>query len=846
MKIKIFLLLLLAICCSLTRADAATWKNPFIMPGAETYDTGDPQILKFRGEYYMYCSTGKSGIYCWRSRDLVNWSDAIEVCNEKPATEGYAPEVKYWNGVFYMVTSPSGQGHYILTSDKPTGPFTIRTSNLKREIDGTIFMDDDGKWYFYHAGFNGIEGNEMPTHLSFGTDKVLNACMDGQWTEGPGVVKHNGKYYLIYTGNHVLTNGYRIDYAVSNNGPLSTYTPQVDQNPILISADGIDNLFGVGHGSAFIGPDLDSYFFCYHNMYKTPIRHIDIDRIAWNGDKLMMLGPTTWAKDVPAVADNDYFDRAEIGDNWKIAGGNWSIKGADYLKQSSTDADAHAVFSSYSYNNYTAEFTVRLDSASQTGRLGAIFSCVDASNYSEALLNTKKQELELVTVRNGAESSITSYALPDEFSPFVWHSIRLEKNGTSLKAYVDGLQRADTTCADNGGTIGYVAHNCATDFSYIAISKYVSGNSIQDVYFPVPGIIPASLYNQSEGSVTRQNLILSYGNAFVEQLNDGGALKFNLNVRQSTDYIIGLRYMSANSAHVHISVDGEVIREHIALPASASEYRVETIHGIALPRGKTTLTIEAEDGTPVLYEMNIRNEETTAKAISDNFDGSISSQWKHREGVWTISNNQLLAPSYGKIVAGTRIELGLSDYAIECDVTPQDGIGAGIIFRVNNPSIGGANDDAKAGTDFVQGYYFGLTESKVVLYKLNYGRTLLKRKIKTSYTYQKYHLKVIVKGDTIQCFLDNMTKPYIEYTDPLPFISGRVGLRTDGGTALFDNFSMTTESILTRIKQPTISPAYNNKQKTGIYTISGQCVGEKLRDARPGVYIVEGRKVINK
>ena len=461
-------------------------------------------------------------------------------------------------------------------------------------------------------------------------------------------------------------------------------------------------------------------------------------------------------------------------------------------------------------------------------------------------MNTKKQELELVTVRNGVESSITSYALPGEFSPFVWHSIRLEKNGTSLKAYVDGSQRVNTTCVDNGGSVGYVAHNCAADFSYIAISKYVGGNSIQDVYLPVPGIIPASLYNQAGGSVVRQNLTLSYGNAYVEQLNDGGALMFNLNVRQATNYIVGLRYKSSGDAHIRISVGGEVIKDHVVLPASSSEYRVESIRGITLPRGKTTLTIEAEDGTPILYEMNIRNDETTAKTISDNFDGSISSQWKHREGVWTISNNQLLSPSYGKIVAGTRIDLGLSDYTVECDVTPQGGIGAGIIVRVNNPSIGGANDDAKAGTDFMQGYYFGLTESKVVLYKLNYGRTLLKRKVKTSYTYQKYHLKVVVKGDSIQCFLDNMTKPYIEYVDSLPFISGRVGLRTDGGTALFDNFSMTTESSTTGIKQPTISPIYNNKQRSGVYTISGQYVGKELKDARPGVYIVRGRKVLNK
>ena len=180
-----------------TSVDAQGWKNPVVMSGQQSYDVGDPQVIKYRGVYYLYCSSATKSLLCWTSRDLINWSDAIVVSNDPIAVDGYAPEVKYWNGTFYMVTSPNGLGHYVLTSNSPTGPFKVVTDNLKQEIDGSIFIDDDGQWYFYHAHHTGIKGNKMPTHTSFGTDVDLNACMNHNWTEGPGVFKRNGKYYLI-------------------------------------------------------------------------------------------------------------------------------------------------------------------------------------------------------------------------------------------------------------------------------------------------------------------------------------------------------------------------------------------------------------------------------------------------------------------------------------------------------------------------------------------------------------------------------------------------------------------------------------------------------------------------
>ena len=87
-----------------TSVDAQGWKNPVVMSGQQSYDVGDPQVIKYRGVYYLYCSSATKSLLCWTSRDLINWSDAIVVSNDPIAVDGYAPAEKYWNGTRYMDT----------------------------------------------------------------------------------------------------------------------------------------------------------------------------------------------------------------------------------------------------------------------------------------------------------------------------------------------------------------------------------------------------------------------------------------------------------------------------------------------------------------------------------------------------------------------------------------------------------------------------------------------------------------------------------------------------------------------------------------------------------------------
>jgi hypothetical protein len=130
---KFHFILIIALLCTGKVLSAQDLKNPLVLDNEWSgYSIGDPYVLKHRGVFYLYCSTkdSETGVKCWSSRDLVNWEYG-GLCSTSAITRGaYAPEVIYWNGTFYMYTSPAGNGHYVLSAPSPTGPFEPVTGNL--------------------------------------------------------------------------------------------------------------------------------------------------------------------------------------------------------------------------------------------------------------------------------------------------------------------------------------------------------------------------------------------------------------------------------------------------------------------------------------------------------------------------------------------------------------------------------------------------------------------------------------------------------------------------------------------------------------------------------------------
>ena len=73
------------------------------------YGFGDPFVMRYNGRYYLYVSTkdGEVGVQCWTSDNLIEWKYAGLCATDERTRGAYAPEVYYYNGYFYMYTSPA-------------------------------------------------------------------------------------------------------------------------------------------------------------------------------------------------------------------------------------------------------------------------------------------------------------------------------------------------------------------------------------------------------------------------------------------------------------------------------------------------------------------------------------------------------------------------------------------------------------------------------------------------------------------------------------------------------------------------------------------------------------------
>ncbi|WP_413375039.1 family 43 glycosylhydrolase [Alkalihalobacillus sp. 1P02AB] len=821
MTITLFLIVSFLSSCNGTEDEKEVrYQNPIALEDEwEEYGLGDPFVMKHNGMYYLYVSTRDTdiGVKAWSSMNLVDWQYEGLVTEEPETRAAYAPEVIYWNGYFYMYTSPAGQGHYILKSESPTGPFHLASQNLGKSIDGSVFIDDDGSMYFSHAGTDGIEVAPMSDPLTIGTSILTDAYMDG-WTEGSTIFKRNGKYYMTYTGNHVFSDAYRIDYAVSEH-PIEGYQLS-DQNPIIINTEGSN--VGLGHNSVVKGPNLDEDYIIYHNLEGPgivgPLRHMNIDRIAWNGDKMLVLGPTFTEQQGPASpVFEERFNRGKLGNSWEdINGGEWGIENQTYLRQTATGSTEwhKQVIKEATANDYTAEFHGKMvnESLGSSSQLyGAVFSYQNENNYGVALFSPSDHALLARFTVDGQNSDWFSSELPEEFDFTKLHQIRVEKSSDSFEIYVDGMHQLSLTAALDGGKIGYMTEDVQVDFGYIAFSNDVNGSSVWDVYKPLPGTVQAIHYKsggQGEGyhvlNEENKNGEYRYDAVAIQESEDGGYsvslkqqeewLAYLANVSKEGTYHLDLRFATEDEdTELRIWQADQDISGTISLSntgGGAQSWRTITVKDLELSEGQQELKVELVQGEVHLAAMTFY-EADTVEQITENFTEGLENEWMMYEGYWSARGG-IFQPSernFSKALVG---KAGWTDYTVEVDVSLNNTDGdAGILVRGMNAANGAERNQNNG--DFLQGYYAFINADGVHLGKQNYGWENL-ASVSAELPEGIFHqMKVVVNGGEIQVFVNDMDSPKIVYEDtsPYAFTHGRVGLRNSNGIADFARFNVT-------------------------------------------------------
>lgn len=764
-------------------------RNPITSVQEETwydYGTGDPFVMRYDGRYYLYMSTRDTevGVKCFSSRDLVNWIYQ-GLCTTEELTKGaYAPEVVYYNGSFYMYTSPAGRGHYVLKGDSPVGPFVADSDNFGLSIDGSVFIDDDGKWYFLHAGDNCIMANEMtaPNEVS-PISKTTNTSMGG-WTEGAMMVKQDGRYYMTYTGNHVFSKGYRIDCAV---GESFWDIAPIAENPVLIHTLG--ETYGIGHSSTVKGPDLDSFYIVYHTLTGRaregmPKREMNIDRIVFNGNRMEVMGPTTSGQQLPAFPKvHAFFDDEE-----EAAG--WSGQGELSIDRGLTLESGSRILSGEGLDDtFTAEYN--LCSAQKTGTIGGYFHYLDEENHGAFEINLGTGEFRIVLVEDGTEKSM-GMELPESFGEPVDFGVnqtfQIEKKDGVYEAYFQDRLLGTFTCGLQEGSIGYYAEGCTGRFGYIGGSEAAGGSSACTYEKPVPGTIQGIHYGAASGEVlTVEGLD---GSSSVRCASADSALEYTVRVEEDGLYHFSLLYAAEGDSELRISIDdAEIAREKLEATGGFGNYRTAPLQAVALQEGTHRFRMQIAGGNLELSEFSFARYEEVEEVLREYEEQS--DELLYSDGTWQFQDGvlKLTDPSrpVGKRLYGSE---AYGDYTVEADIRPMDeDMDIGLIFRVRNPAKGGAGDDAVMGTYFLQGYYAGLTKKGLCLLKINYGREQLAEVPMEFAPGQEYHMKAEVEGCRIRVYIDD--ELCLEYEDEdRPFLYGSAGIRGFMCNAEIDDFRM--------------------------------------------------------
>ena len=717
---------------------------PPITGAQDDYGIGDPFVMRWNGMYYMYPSTCEDRVRVYTSRDLVNWTYEGYCTKGRDVYFAYAPEVVYWRGSFYMITSPQGHGHYILKSDSPLGPFELITGNFGHSIDGSFFKHDDGQlmmlfpdnWIIKSAMLD--EETMLPSKLASTTGATLK-----HWTEGPGLFRRGDWYYLTFTGNHVCSTGYQVSFASRKGGPRGNFAQREDATLLINSVFG-DDFKGLGQSSNVVGPDLDSMYIAYHSLVSLggPARLYNLDRLFTNNGLLYTSGPSNSPMPVP-----------EMPDVWGDAGGE--LHG--FTEQADgwfAEIPVTSTFTqewNFTLNGGTAEMLIgQRDGVDVTAR-------VDQTSIT--LLANKKE--------------LDAEKLPEIGPADCLHTLRVEATPDIAYFYVDDMRVL--TMKKPGITasrIGAIASNDVT-YGFIACTAEALGSSDNTALKLLPGGFSAR-HALNAAELTLQDF--GTQNEMAALL---GKADYNVRVAAEGEYCFDLMVKKADQGkRISIALDGQEIWAG-TIPAFTGRDKnfTFTTDRVHLPAGDHTLTVDAED---VLLNRISAFAYTPVEPMS--FDFTTKAQREH----FITYGNFTQRPSEGdlRILSGKKGfalfgKKGYTDYAL--DVTfqiPRTGSGScGILLRATDVSYYDAQVD-----DSYFGYGVVVSDKGVTLTRSRYGQvgTSSFEAVNAWKTAETGTLHIEVRGSQVEIYLPGETEPLLALDDGKSLTHGMWGFFSKG------------------------------------------------------------------
>ncbi len=404
-----------------------TYCNPVPFSDGKRHTNPDPYVLKWCGKYYCY-ATDEHGVKVSVSKDLVHWEYKGYAIREEGFRDYWAPAVLYLDGIFYMYYSnipaeetDNHEEHLKLAVSKhPEGVFEWKKTFFdKFSIDAHPILWQGNLYLFYSVNdWIGTEervagtcivadqmvspeefaGNPKAVVLPTLPEEIFakNRFGEGQdWhtIEGAAPLVRGSRFWLLYSANAYVNVDYYVGTALAAckenfmDMEWKKYPADYICCPLLKRNELVE---GTGHNTVAKAPNMADDWIVYHGRNAketltpgTEQREMHIDPLYFNGDELLCFGPTASAQKAPGMPQIQLWD-LDVTDTTMFG------QGSPY---------------------YEAELWVSAKHSHMGARYGIYLQYHDSNHYLEAQVSTGKQELSVISARDGVRSVLAKMPL---------------------------------------------------------------------------------------------------------------------------------------------------------------------------------------------------------------------------------------------------------------------------------------------------------------------------------------------------------------------------------------------------------------------------------------------------
>ena len=263
---------------------ATTFENPLAVNGA------DPYVVRYQGYYYLTMTTGDN-VTIWRARWLTELGSGPGRVVWSPGTgnlaDVWSPELHQIGGRWYVYFAADQAGNnathriYVLQSagQSPLGPYRFQGMVHDRAnqwaIDPTV-LAYRGRRYLIWSGWLGPKNHVQhlmidrllsPTRLAPTASMLTTPVYPWETSvapinEGPVVLRHGGRLFIVYSANASWTDQYCLGLmTLMGTNPLRPQAWKKTPHPVFQSANGI---YGPGHASFTTSENGRQWWIIYH------------------------------------------------------------------------------------------------------------------------------------------------------------------------------------------------------------------------------------------------------------------------------------------------------------------------------------------------------------------------------------------------------------------------------------------------------------------------------------------------------------------------------------------------------------------------------------------------------